>query len=790
MLARPSAQLKRLYPIFEKPNTSIPAIPENDQDVQNNAIELEEGGRTNTIEIPLLKPIIVPDPESDTMGMIDGSVLASPKFRRVTPEAPTPAPVIIEDTECNAIAITDYECPSVPPSSPDSVEVVNEINEGASPHNPSSPDSVEVVDEISEGASSHNPIVLVSPIRPTLPLAGTGIPRKTLAPIFTIRQGKVKAPDPERIISPRLRRNEKSLPTPFPTDESQHIRGPQTLFSASGSLFKRKNKDRLVAPGSERTSLSFLASESLNGHIPQPMDCLPDTSDSDRENYLNTIPEDSRSHPAVANLLRCASRSVSATPAPSPSQRAWTDKWRPTHADRVLGNEQHALYLRDWLRALELQLNSGIESSSQLKSGKGRGKINRGIKRPRVLRAVDKQKRRKKQRSDELDWIVNSSDEDDDEFDDESDGEQSFLASLSKDDTEWEDTAHHYAPQEPDNHIPFCQKFDGILTNTIILTGPPGCGKTAAVYACASELNWEVLAVYPGIGKRNSSSLENLVGEVGKNHMIGRTHLGRDSSVNEFFTSGKRARETPTSTDDFGFVTTPNDPTSTLDVLDESSRNTTSVRQSMVLLEEVDILYKEDTGFWAAVVKLIKDCRRPVIMTCNDISLVPIDDLPLQSIRVFEPCPPPLAVAYLQSLCLAEDYLVGRDDLFHLYQNTYRLNSLDISDMPAANFHSDCLPTSDLRRAINHLQFWSSAPNKPLGAQYLVDSQDVFEDAIDWNSFAGSIDNPSEKEGTRATQQLAVRHAELMSFINSNLSRNDLQSPEVSASGRWPCMHI
>ena len=42
-----------------------------------------------------------------------------------------------------------------------------------------------------------------------------------------------------------------------------------------------------------------------------------------------------------------------------------------------------------------------------------------------------------------------------------------------------------------------------------------------------------------------------------------------------------------------------------------------SSRQSIILLEEVDILYNEDTNFWPTVITLIKESRRPVIMTCN-----------------------------------------------------------------------------------------------------------------------------------------------------------------------------
>ena len=42
-----------------------------------------------------------------------------------------------------------------------------------------------------------------------------------------------------------------------------------------------------------------------------------------------------------------------------------------------------------------------------------------------------------------------------------------------------------------------------------------------------------------------------------------------------------------------------------------------TVNQSVILIEEVDVLYQTDTNFWPALINIIKDCRRPVILTCN-----------------------------------------------------------------------------------------------------------------------------------------------------------------------------
>ncbi len=78
------------------------------------------------------------------------------------------------------------------------------------------------------------------------------------------------------------------------------------------------------------------------------------------------------------------------------------------------------------------------------------------------------------------------------------------------------------------------------------------------------------------------------------------------------------SRHTPQLDAGFGFLTS--------DSNESDGQTRASARQSIILLEEVDILFGEDSGFWPMVVNLIKDSRRPVIMTCNgEEILTPIE---------------------------------------------------------------------------------------------------------------------------------------------------------------------
>lgn len=272
----------------------------------------------------------------------------------------------------------------------------------------------------------------------------------------------------------------------------------------------------------------------------------------------------------------------------------WIDKYRPLDHTQVLGNEVPAKYLVDWLGELAIGIRGEVSEDRRY-----------------VQRKVIKTRRRQPR---EDDWIV----QDDDpirDFDD--DGEAVDDAGAAQ------QTGY------PD--------LNTRLTNSILLQGPYGSGKTASIHAAAAELGWEVFEVYPGIGKRSGASLSQLVGDVGKNHMVGKGRSamppspapqktrqnplpqafakapGKPKCVDVAASAPVDLTDSPgkkTAVDrDFGFVA----PAETRD----SKSGGPDVRQSLILLEEVDILFEEDKGFWPAVVTLIEESKRPVIMTCN-----------------------------------------------------------------------------------------------------------------------------------------------------------------------------
>lgn len=462
--------------------------------------------------------------------------------------------------------------------------------------------------------SKDTPIVIdSSPVRPTAPPKADEVeeedptpkPRKPLHPFFAPR---AKSQNSNTRTTSRWGDQTRDLDPIYPDQESQHVKGIQSSYPSIPCPFER----RMTTPSSgsfESSSLGddnddrapllgFLIAHDEQNEEPLDEEAVLSSSVTELEDHhhhhVSSINEIHISeHPAIARVVDAIGSDSSL----SSSTQLWTEAWRPRHAKEVLGNEQSAVYLRNWLHTLALQFYPTPQENEPNK----RKRKKKTKKRPRIVREVP----RKKPRRDGLDWIVE---------DGEGEEEEEYItASQDFDSSQFsefgEETFSAYASGIP-------EPINEQLHNTILLSGPPGSGKTAAVYACAEELGWEVFEVYPGIGRRNGANVDNLVGDVGKNHLVRKKQgVTGQPSIASLLSGG--AGSSATGDEDY---------LNTAAASLEDQRNSTggqqgdtedSFRQSLILLEEVDLLFKDDVNFWPAVTNFIKDCRRPVICTCN-----------------------------------------------------------------------------------------------------------------------------------------------------------------------------
>ncbi|KAI0166210.1 hypothetical protein GGR57DRAFT_445862 [Xylariaceae sp. FL1272] len=365
-----------------------------------------------------------------------------------------------------------------------------------------------------------------------------------------------------------------------------------------------------------------------------------------------------QTHPAILHLYNNIESTLSAFDRATCETSAWTQKYGPTSAQCVLQNGREAELLRDWLQTLKVQsVDTGsLDNASKAKGG---------------------QTLKKKRRRKNLDDFVISSDEEADDMDQVSDDEPDWMARGGRGDTlktvlRSGDIASRGG------------KNPARLTNAVLLSGPHGCGKTAAVYAVAKELDFEVFEIHAGARRSGKDILER-VGDMTRNHLVhhqqkdsiqGDTPTedeterdlksGKQGRMDSFFklkaTMAKKAPKKPAMQE----VKKPaSQPLSQQD-LKKTNRDQ---KQSLILLEEVDILYDEDKQFWATVMTMIAQSKRPFIMTCNDETIVPLQSLKLHGIFRFSPPPADLAVDLLLSMAACEGHALARDSVEALYKS-------------------------------------------------------------------------------------------------------------------------
>ena len=345
----------------------------------------------------------------------------------------------------------------------------------------------------------------------------------------------------------------------------------------------------------------------------------------------------------------------------------WTTKYAPKCTSDILQNDRLMTLVRDWLQGLKVNAVPGQSSRKAI--------------------AEIAAKKKRKHPSDLDDFII-SADEDED-----SEGQED----AGNSDKGTEPSIGRYSFRKTVLQVPgkvALQKLtsqSSFKSRAVIISGPHGCGKTAAIYAIAKELGFEVFEINSG-SRRSGRDLLSRIGNMAHNHLVhgadsddgtsdtevdqlnAEFENGQQSTMQRLFTS--RVIKQPTSVK-----------------MAKKEKKVASKfahkkykpkKQSLILLEEVDILFEEDRGFWDAVATLLQSSRRPIIMTCADESLLPVNSLQSCSVLRLSHAPSDIAVDYLMLLAAHEGHLLSRHAVDRLYAITH----------------------NDLRSSISQLQFW------------------------------------------------------------------------------------
>ena len=281
------------------------------------------------------------------------------------------------------------------------------------------------------------------------------------------------------------------------------------------------------------------------------------------------------------------------------------------------------------------------------------------------------------------------------------------------------------------------------LRNIIVLEGPCGAGKTAAAFACAAELGFKVIEVNAGMARSGKSVLRNFA-EATQSHELGKwaaaaaaepAALGPKKGERASQRKGKgkeaaagkekeaaKAKGGPAKPSAaagvaalFGRAAAPPKPkpppppppkeskrapkaamaapkAATSKAAAEKKEDVTT-EMSLVLFEEVDVVFEEDVGFYAALRRLACSSKCPIALTCNKLPAC-LAHLRPRTLRWAAPADADLRT-YLAALCEARGVRVGAGDLDELVTHH----------------------RSDLRRLLHTLQCWGPAAAPPAAAR-------------------------------------------------------------------------
>ncbi|KAI1827449.1 hypothetical protein F4861DRAFT_492723 [Xylaria intraflava] len=517
---------------------------------------------------------------------------------------------------------------------------------------------------------------------PCPPKPARSTPSSLSVPISGSKSGGIKVPGakhpawPWRDIvhvrdSPSCSPNSKVDPDPIVIGSRRKAKGPKTQINEDESILcgtasrlalrqlvdnlKSTNDEdfRSMVPPSVRMPIKhFESGRKLQARISKEL------------HTLKRKDGPSKAHPAIAHAYHSIATTLSAFDRSTCESVAWAQKYAPTSARCVLQNGREAMLLRDWLQSLQVQaVDTGASDNNS---------------KPKGTSAPSKKRRHKN-----LDDFVVSSDSEDDD-----------MCEISEDESQWLTTSGRGESKKTVVRSGDSVDRVGKLTNATLLSGPHGCGKTATVYAIAKELDFEVFEINAGARRSGKDILER-VGDMTRNHLVHRQQkedpqedTATDDELASDLKSGKQGMMTsffkPKSSVSTKPVKKVDHASETQGPASQEKKMNRDQKQSLILLEEVDILYEEDKQFWTTVISMIAQSKRPFIMTCNDESVVPLQNLKLHGIFRLSSPPIDLAVDMLLLIAANEGHALQRQAIEALYTSRGH----------------------DLRAAITELEYW------------------------------------------------------------------------------------
>ncbi|KAJ2532693.1 hypothetical protein IWW43_003056 [Coemansia sp. RSA 1935] len=425
----------------------------------------------------------------------------------------------------------------------------------------------------------------------------------------------------EILWQPRPKLRPANPPAPYPT-ETPHV--PAPIFEAfhpvirAAAMPENKHLGRYCAASIPAALELYAQSQphvSLDGGSTQWRELAGEIFQLQQQQRMRALSLDGTTGASIlASLgapLRCPPRNLQCTEplldilcgrkshGQGPHSQLLTTRYRPRRARDVLDNCRAVTQLQSWIEGMRLK-RASASAAAKISDNTAIG-VHTQYNHSRIgNKGATRQNRRPLQRSadsvsDSDDAVHSMHGSDDDDFipckprrarrAKNGDGLSEVLAWAKSDGTM---TSVREKMRPPNRHRRRGSESGGsgseaeAFSNIILLDGPSGSCKTAAVYACASECGFEVYEIHPG-QRRSGKDVLAVLEDVIQSHTIamptGNTS-GADRAV---------------------------------------------VNQMLILIEHVDVLFEQDQRLWPALKQLALKSRRPITKpTQIDLSVTPL----------------------------------------------------------------------------------------------------------------------------------------------------------------------
>ncbi|XP_058724512.1 uncharacterized protein LOC131595988 isoform X2 [Vicia villosa] len=314
-------------------------------------------------------------------------------------------------------------------------------------------------------------------------------------------------------------------------------------------------------------------------------------------------------------------------------------------------------------------------------------------------------------------------------------------------------------------------KDEGSLKNVLLITGPVGSGKSAAVYACAREQGFEVLELNAS-DWRNGAAVKQYFGDALGSHgvksLVKHSVSLEKRTVNLLPTTAlpdvKAAEEMADDVIEMIAISDVGDNSpggASQKLHDNNGALTSGTVQSLILVEDVDIVFPEDRGCIAAIQHIAETAKGPIILTSNSYNAgLPIN-LCRQRVSFSLPLPDEL-LCHLFMVCGTEE--------------------VNLSPLLLEKFIQSC--DRDIRKTIMHLQFWlqnkKDSTDKKVQTLYgslpfdLEAGHKILPKMIPW-SFPSELSKLIENEVSKSIT-IAETNSRWEGLVNEELCINDEQN--------------